>query len=139
VIYIQHTSFQLYHCLFPQRYLHELDHDGEPKTSNGVILNRSKAYDLCKVDERGEWFHISVALIRYLLSGESKVGFLNNSHPRNLIHQVYFLLAWLIHRKSKLHRFRWRLKEKESRPVEMMLQILQGLKIFQGGKGNEDV
>jgi hypothetical protein len=90
VIYVHHTSFQLYHCVFPQQYLHELYHDGEPSAiSEGVILNRSKSFDFCKVNERGEWFDIFVALIQYLLSGESKVGFLNNSHPRNLIHKVF--------------------------------------------------
>ena len=66
VIYIQHTSFQLYHCLFPQTYLHELYHNGEPSTtSEGVVLNRSPSYDFCKVDERGEWFDVFVALIPY--------------------------------------------------------------------------
>lgn len=91
VIYIQHTTFQLYHCYFPRAYLHELYHHGEPTTSDGVVLNKSKEYDFRNVDERGEWFDVFVALIRYLLSGESKVGYLNNSHPRNLIHKVVFL------------------------------------------------
>jgi hypothetical protein len=90
VIYVQHTSFRLYHCVFPRHYLHELYHDGEPSAlSDAVILNRTEAYDFCKVNERGQWFDIFVALIQYLLSGESKVGFLNNSHPRNLIHKVF--------------------------------------------------
>jgi hypothetical protein len=31
----------------------------------------------------GKWFDVFVALIQYLLSGESKVGLLNNSHSRN--------------------------------------------------------
>jgi hypothetical protein len=66
----------------PSRFVPELP------TSEGVIVNRSKAYDTCKVDERSEWVDIFVALIQYLLSGESKVGSLNNSHPRNLIHKV---------------------------------------------------
>ena len=87
VIYIRHASFQLYHCRFPKQYLHELYHDGVP-TSEGVTLNRTKPYDFCDVQERGEWFDVVVALIQYLLSGESKVGFLNNQHPRNLIHKV---------------------------------------------------
>ena len=52
------------------------------------MLNRTRAYGFCDVQERGEWFDVFVALIKYLLSGESKVGFLNNQHPRNLIHKV---------------------------------------------------
>jgi hypothetical protein len=59
------------------------------------VLNRTKTYDFCKVDERGEWFDVFVALIQYLLSGESKVGFLNMSHPRNLIHKV---CSWAVPR-----------------------------------------
>jgi hypothetical protein len=59
---------------------------GEP--SSGVVLNRTKTYDFCEVYERGQWFDVFVALIQYLLSGESKVGFLNGEHPWNLIHKV---------------------------------------------------
>lgn len=88
MIYIRHTSFQLYHCQFPQNYLQELYNNGESASTDDVTLNRTKPYDFCKVDERGEWFDIFVALIQYLLSGESKVGFLNNQHKRNLIHKV---------------------------------------------------
>ena len=89
MIYIQHTSFQLFHCDVPRSYLHELYHDGEPSSSSGgVNLHKTKPYDFCKVDERAEWFDVFVALMQYLLSGESKVGFLNNNHPRNLIHRV---------------------------------------------------
>jgi hypothetical protein len=62
-------------------------HVGEP-SSGGVTLNRTRTYDFCEVEERGNWFDIFVALIQYLLSGESKVGFLNNQHPWNLIHKV---------------------------------------------------
>jgi hypothetical protein len=62
-------------------------HAGKPSTS-GVVLSRTKMYDFCEVDERGQWFDVFVALIQYLLSGESKVGFLNNEHPWNLIHKV---------------------------------------------------
>jgi len=90
VIYIQQSSFQLYHCYFPRRYLHDLYHHGElPTNAGGVVLNRSKRYDFVNVDDRGEWFDLFVALVQYLLNGESKVGYLNNSHPRNLMHKVY--------------------------------------------------
>jgi hypothetical protein len=86
VIYIRHASFQLYHCRFPQQYLKEMYHAGEP--SSGVVLNHTRTYDFCEVHERGQWFDVFVALLQYLLSGESKVGFLNNEHPWNLIHKV---------------------------------------------------
>jgi len=67
---------------------------GEPNAiSEEVILNQSKAYDFCKVNEMGEWFDIFVRLIQIsiLMSGESKVGFLSNSLPWNLIHKVFLL------------------------------------------------
>ena len=60
---------------------------GEP-TSEGVELKRTKPFDFCDVTERRDWLEIFVALIRYLVSGESKVGFLNKLHPWNLIHKV---------------------------------------------------
>jgi hypothetical protein len=89
IIYITHTSFQLYYCYFPKQYLHELYHNGEPSPdSEGVILSRTRAYDFSKSEERGEWFDVFVALLQYLLSGESKVGYLNNSRENNPIHKV---------------------------------------------------
>ena len=49
-----------------------------------------KEYNFTNVEERGQWFDIFVALIQYVLSGESKVGYLNNTNPGdwNLIHKV---------------------------------------------------
>src|SRR5436189_3495869 len=97
VIYIRHTSFQLYHCHFPQQYLKRVYSDGEVSEfdgvgnpSEGVTLKHTKPYDFSKVDERGEWLDIFVALVQYLVSGESKVGFLNKNHQWNLIHKVRF-------------------------------------------------
>ena len=40
------------------------------------------------MDDRGEWFDVFVTLIQYLLSGESKVGYLDNSRTNNPIHKV---------------------------------------------------
>ena len=40
--------------------------------------------------QRGEWLDILVALIELLKSGESKVGFLNNSVERNMLHKDGF-------------------------------------------------
>jgi hypothetical protein len=76
-----------------------------------VILNRTKAYDFCNVEERGEWLDVFVALMQYLLSGESKVGFLNNQHPWNLIHKVHhdFIFA-SVNNDSKLNPIKWQKK-----------------------------
>jgi len=65
--------------------------DGQPPLDLDVTLKNTKAYNFADTNERGEWFDIFVALIQYLLSGESKVGFLNNTSPGNwnLIHKVY--------------------------------------------------
>jgi hypothetical protein len=65
--------------------------DGQPPVDLGVTVKKTKAYNFTDTNERGEWFDIFVALIQYLLSGESKVGFLNNTSPGswNLIHKVY--------------------------------------------------
>jgi len=88
VIYIKHASFQLYHCTFPQKYLHALYENGKPDNEDQVVLNRTKFYNFAESEERGEWFDVFVALIRYLVSGESKAGFLNKHHPANLLNKV---------------------------------------------------
>ena len=82
--------------MFPKQYLCELYNDGVPTPdSRGVTLGHTKPYDFGKLDDRAEWFDIFVALIQYLLSGESKVGYLNNSNPDtwNLIHKVWMVEA----------------------------------------------
>jgi hypothetical protein len=52
-----------------------------------VVLSSTKLYDVCKPIERGEWLDVFIAPIEYLRSGESKVGFLNNSLERNMLHK----------------------------------------------------
>jgi hypothetical protein len=87
--------------------LKQVYHEGKvEEQSEGVILDRSKVYDFSNVTERGEWFDVFVTLIQYLLSGDSKVGFLNNNHPWNLIHKVptSFPLTLFNVRKIKLNR-----------------------------------
>jgi hypothetical protein len=42
-------------------------------------------FDFARVEERGGWFDVFVGLVGYLVSGESRVGFLNRGHPVNLI------------------------------------------------------
>lgn len=89
VIYVQHTSFCLYHCNFPQSYLRSLYHTGEPTPGSAeVALTRSKEYDFANTEERAEWFEVFVALVQYLLSGESKVGYLNDARRENPVHKV---------------------------------------------------
>ena len=39
------------------------------------------------MQQPGEWFDIVVALIQYLQSGESRVGFLNKNAGRNMLHR----------------------------------------------------
>jgi len=85
-MFIFHTSFQLYHCKFPGGYLEYLYVNG---TSNmEVELRCMPMYDFVDPEERGQWVDIFVALVEYLRSGESKVQWLSNSHPKNLIHKV---------------------------------------------------
>ena len=95
MIYIQHTSFRLYHCHFPQSYLSSLYHTGQPSPSahdEGVDLCHTREYDFADPQQRAEWFDIFVALVQYLLSGRSKVGYLNNqgamAGKNNPIHRV---------------------------------------------------
>ena len=55
-----------------------------------MTLSKTRWYNFADITERGEWFDVFVALIQYLLSGESKVGYLNNSPGKwNLIHKVF--------------------------------------------------
>jgi hypothetical protein len=44
-------------------------------------------YDFCDPRERGEWLDVVIALIEYLRSGESKVGFLNKSLEKNMLYK----------------------------------------------------
>jgi len=52
-----------------------------------MILSATKLYDMCNVAERAQWLDILIALIEYLRSGKSKVGYLNTSHERNMLHK----------------------------------------------------
>jgi len=53
-----------------------------------VTLTSTKLYDFCDPTERAEWLDVLIALIEYLRSGESKVGFLNKSMDKNMLHKV---------------------------------------------------
>ena len=87
-IYLTHTSFQLYHCSFPAAYLREI-HDCGTVSGEGVVLESSPAYDFVLPEGRAAWIDVFVALIDFLRSGRSKVGFLNNTIVKNMIHKVW--------------------------------------------------
>jgi hypothetical protein len=77
----------LYHCVFPREYLRQVRDKGFADIP--VTLNRTKTYDFADVYQRGAWFDLFVALLQYLKSGEAKVGYLNQLHPKNALHRVY--------------------------------------------------
>ena len=52
-----------------------------------VTLKVTQPYNFCDPKQRGDWFDIVIALVQYLQSGESKVGFLNKHHPKNMLHK----------------------------------------------------
>jgi hypothetical protein len=88
-MFITHTSFQLYHAIFPAEYLqyiHDTEYD-EQKITTEITLSSTKLYNFCDPGERGEWLEVVIALIEYLRSGESKVGFLNKSLQKNMLHK----------------------------------------------------
>jgi len=57
------------------------------KDSDDVILSSTRLYVFCDPVQRREWLDVLIALIEYLRSGESHVGFLNNSVDKNMLHK----------------------------------------------------
>lgn len=84
-IFITHTSFRLYYAFFPQTYLQSLHDTGS--VHQGIQLSASKLYDICDPDQRCQWLDVLIAMVEYLRSGESKVGHLNNSVEKNMLHK----------------------------------------------------
>ena len=63
-------------------------HDnGLVNTEHPVTLKVTPRYDFCNREKRKEWFDIVIALFQYLQSGDSRVGFLNNNAPKNMLHK----------------------------------------------------
>lgn len=87
MVFNRHTSFQLYHCILPASYLKVVYETGIADAP--VTLNRTPLYNFADVNQRSEWFDIFTALLQYLFSGESKVGYLNSSHPTNALNWVW--------------------------------------------------
>ena len=73
--------------MFPRDYLRAIHDDGFVTESARVSLKVTRPYNFCNPIQRGEWFDIVVALFQYFKSGESKLGFLNKDHPRNMLHK----------------------------------------------------
>lgn len=61
--------------------------EGVVKDSDAIILSSTRLYEFCDPGQRGEWLDVLVALIEYLRSGSSRVGYLNNAVTRNMIHK----------------------------------------------------
>lgn len=51
-----------------------------------MVLSSTKAYNICNPIARGKWLDIVIASIGYLRRGTSKVGFLDNSVEKNILH-----------------------------------------------------
>jgi hypothetical protein len=78
----------LYHAKFSTAYLKSVHDKGAPQNEEEkVTLRSTPPYDFCKPEARAKWLQIFVALIEYLRSGESKVGFLNKSLQPNYLHK----------------------------------------------------
>lgn len=56
--------------------------------SPGVTLKSTKLYDFCVPGQRAEWLDILVALIEYIRSGESRIGFVNKAMANNMLHKT---------------------------------------------------
>ena len=80
--------FQLYHATFPSAYLRQI-HDKENIDQNtiGVTLTSTKLYDFCIPAQRAEWLDILIALIEYIRTGESEIGFVNKAMKKNMLHK----------------------------------------------------
>lgn len=91
-IHIIHTSFQLYHCTFLREYLEQVHDKGEISSDTGVTLHCTPLYNFCIPQDRKGWVDIFIALVEYLRSGESKVGFLNKKIRQNLLNKVVSLV-----------------------------------------------
>jgi len=55
--------------------------------TSSVVLRCSRAYDFSNVAERGAWLDVLVALVLYLQSGDSRVGYLSKTLRRNRLHK----------------------------------------------------
>ena len=67
---------QIYHANFPSSYLRSLNLNGIPLS--GITLERTAVFDMVKPNDRVEFLDAFVGILSYLLSGNSRVGFLSN-------------------------------------------------------------
>jgi hypothetical protein len=54
---------------------------------SGVIMSSTPLYDFCDPEQRVQWLDIVIALMEYLRSGNSRVGFLNKDVVKNMLHK----------------------------------------------------
>jgi len=74
LIHGYHSQLRLYHCTFPPSYLHETYHLGWP--TSPLILHRTRAYEMLIPSERVEFFDVVVALVRRVVAGDVRTGYL---------------------------------------------------------------
>jgi hypothetical protein len=92
VIHARHSSVSIYYCRFPNQYLSEISQYGNSflakrTFTDKVKLFRTNKYSLRDTTERVELFRFLTKLLWYLVSGESKVGYLSN-YPDNPLHYL---------------------------------------------------
>ena len=85
-IFITHTSFQLYHSTFTSSYLRSIHNTQSPPHGEGTTLRSTRLYDFCDPVDRAGWLDILIALVEYLRTGESRVGYLNRRMEKNMLH-----------------------------------------------------
>ena len=71
--------------MFSQTYLQDLHDVGS--VQERVSLRSTRLYDFCDPVQRMEWLDVVVALVEYLRSGESRVGYLNAAVGKNMLHK----------------------------------------------------
>jgi hypothetical protein len=76
-----HSEMRLYHCRFPDGYLREVYYDGRPKSS--LVIERTAAFEMLDPTQRVAFFDVMVALIRKVIAGEVKTGYMDRTFPQN--------------------------------------------------------
>ena len=76
-----HSEMRLYYCCFPNGYLREVYDDGWPKSS--LVIKRTAAYEMLDPTQRVAFFDVVVALIRKVIAGEVKTGYMDRTFPQN--------------------------------------------------------
>jgi len=90
----------IYYCKFPNQYLADISKFGKKFLTHPnrnfrgkVKLLRTNKYSLRNTGERVAIFKLIAKLLWYLISGESRVGFLYN-YPDNPLHDIVIPIAF---------------------------------------------